>query len=155
MNARPWYATNARNLLDARKHGMVPESQVNVSLIGQPDSNDVTLIVREDMPVDRLDWRMLVNLNVLVISDIETPFIRSQTVLKNIAKCRPAWLQFALLAGDEYHVVDCGSGIHLAAFGEFQGHHDFCWFPMAPKQTPIARRATKALRNLIQPGACL
>ena len=155
MNARPWYATNARNLLDARKHGMVPESQVNVSLIGQPDSRDITLIVREDMPVDRLDWRMLVNLNVLVISGIETPFARAQAVLKDIAKCRPSWLQFAIFAGDDYHVVDCGSGMHIPSAGEFRGHHDFYWFPMVQKQTPLSRRAAQALRDLIQPGACL
>jgi len=155
MSARPWFAINARNLLDSRMHGMVPESQVNVSFIGQPQTDDITLIVRDDMPVDRLDWRMLVNLNVMVLADKTTPFSRAQRALQDIAKCRPAWLQFALLFGDEYHVVDCGSGFHIAAVGAIQGRHEFVWFPLAPKQTPIARRATQALRNLIRPGVCL
>lgn len=155
MNARPWFAVNARQLLEARTHGMVPESQVNVSLIGQPKSADLTLIVHKDMPVDRLDWRMLVNLNVMVLADTGTPFNRVEAVLKGIAECRPAWLHFALLAGDEYHVVDCGSGWHVPPFEGFKGHHEFFWLPIALSTSPIAKRAKQALHKSIQPGTYL
>jgi hypothetical protein len=65
MAPRAWFATNARNLLESRRNGYVPSGPVVVSMIGgeYPEAAD-TLYLREDMPLERMDWRMLVDVEV-------------------------------------------------------------------------------------------
>ena len=64
--ARPWYATNARDLLEHRRRNLKPVEPVIVSLVGGDfrDVAETVLYARRDMPVDRMDWRMLVDLDV-------------------------------------------------------------------------------------------
>lgn len=152
----PWYAKNARNLLDLRRAGMKPEGPVNVSLIGPLDSNGLTLFVGENMPVERLDWRMLVNLDVIVWADSSVPFERVSGVVLAIAKtARPAELQLCFHHREHWHLIDCGSGLHLPKVAETPAHHSFFWQPINAGSTPVGTRLVAAISKTQQPGVTL
>ena len=59
-----------------------------VSLVGQ-QFTETALYVRPDMPVDRLDWRMLVNLEVWVWASAQAPLERITETAWRIAAARP------------------------------------------------------------------
>lgn len=145
---RPWYATNARDLLETRRQGFKPDRPVHVSLMG-PVFDELTLYVHDDMPLDRMDWRMLVNVEVVVLAQSSVPFDRITSVLKGIAKAQPSELQLCWLHRDEWHLIDCGSGVHMADL------HDFLWEPINLGATAMGYRLKAALHKAIAPGAHL
>jgi hypothetical protein len=61
---KPWYAINARRLLEDRQRASCPSIPCPWSLATR--RNPGCLYVKPDMPVERLDWRMLVNLPVWI-----------------------------------------------------------------------------------------
>lgn len=154
MNARPWYAINARDLLETRRQGLKPEVPVNVSLMGWVSPN-LTLHVREDMPVDRLDWRMLANVEVVVWADTDVPFDRVAAVVIGIARVHPAELVLGLLHEETWHLVDCGSGRHVPAVHDIPARHEFQWQPVNLGGTPMGYRIKAALHKNLQPGTYL
>lgn len=151
---RPWYAANARALLESRQQGMKPEGWVTVSLVGGQHPAP-TLYVRDDMPADRLDWRMLAGLLVVVESGPRAPFERLQRVVRAIAAVKPEELRlhFATPDGD-LHQVDVGTGVHLPAVGDMPACHDFHWAPIALRGSKGERALVRALIRH-QPGALL
>lgn len=155
MTTNPWYASNARDLLDMRRMGLKPERPVNVSLMGPiPDSN-LTLYVREGMPADRLEWRMLVNLDVIVWADSGIPFDRVMATVWTIAKARPAGLQLCFLHRDAWHLIDCGSGYHCPPVEDVQALHTFHWHPINVGATAIGYRLKAAMNKTHKPGVNL
>lgn len=148
MSARPWYATNARDLLEARRNGMAPAGPVVVSLIGGAFGKlaAATLYVNEDVPVERLDWRMLVNLEVWLWADAGTPLERLLQLLDGIARARPRRLCLRFDQGAETHDIDLGSGYHMPTVGDLPAVHEFHWAPLALNYTPIERRLCQAAR---------
>lgn len=155
MTASPWYASNARDLLDMRRMGLKPERPVNVSLMGQVPDEGLTLYVRETMPADRLEWRMLVNLPVIVWADTGTPFDRLTTTLWRIAQARPHGLQLCFLYRDAWHLIDCGSGYHLPPVEDVQGLHAFRWEPLNVGGTAHGHRLRAAINKTHKPGVTL
>lgn len=155
MTTNPWYASNARDLLDMRRQGLKPERPVNVSLMGQIPDQGLTLYVREGMPADRLEWRMLVNLDVIVWADSGIPFDRVMATVWTIAKARPAGLQLCFLHRDAWHLIDCGSGYHLPAVEDVQAVHTFHWQPINVGATAIGYRLKAAMNNTHKPGVNL
>ena len=151
---RPWYAINARALLESRQQGLKPEGWVTVSLVGgQFDA--LTLYVRADMPIDRLDWRMLADLRVVVeASPAAEPGLIRQ-VVQAIAAAKPEELRlnFATPDGD-LHQIDVGTGVHHPAAGDMPACHDFHWAPIALRGSAGERALCRALRRH-QPGALL
>lgn len=143
-----WYATNARGLLQTRQQGLKPERPVHVSLMG-PVFDELTLYVRDDAPVDRMDWRMLVNVEVVVLAESGVPFDRIVAVLKGIARAQPAELQLCWLHGGEWHLIDCGSGTHLRDL------HTFLWQPINLGGTAMGYGLKAALHKAQPPGAPL
>lgn len=153
-----WYATNARDLLDARRHGQKPAGPVVVSHIGGSFGSlcAATLYVHEDMPAPRMDWRMLVNLEVWFWADDTVPLERVLQLLDGIAHARPSRLtlrfdhQWSWVSpeGQEFdhptHDVDIGSGHHIAAIRDLPEVHEFCWDPLPLNHTPIERRLADA-----------
>lgn len=169
MTARPWYAAGARSLLDNRKQGTVPDGPVVVSLIGGEfrDVAALTLHVHADMPADRLDWRMLVNLEVWVWADATVPLERVLLVLDRIAQARPKRLclrfnhRFTFSGADggtetiDLHDLDIGDGFHHEAIEEVPAIHAFLWSPVPMNGTPVERQLRNALRGTHQPGTWL
>lgn len=163
MTTNPWYASNARELLDMRRQGLKPEHPVNVSLMGQVPDAGLTLYVREGMPVDRLEWRMLVNLPVVVWADSGEPFDRIMATVWAIAKARPHGLQLCFLHSDSWHLIDCGSGLHIPAVKlEHQPEkpaadplHTFFWHPLNAGCTPFGYRLKAAMTKTHKPGVTL
>lgn len=151
---RPWYAHNARDLLETRRQGLKPDAPVNVSLMG-PVSDALTLFVRDDMPADRLDWRMLANVEVVVWADSTVPFDRVSAVLLGIARAQPTELLLGLLHADAWHLIDCGSGAHLPALGDVPATHAFLWHPVNLDSTVLSRKLKTALHKTHRPGAPL
>jgi hypothetical protein len=162
MSARPWYATNARDLLETRRQGFRPERPVHVSLMG-PVFDELTLYVHDDMPLDRLDWRMLVNVEVVVLAQSSVAFDRIVTVLKGIAKAQPSEMQLCWLHRDEWHLIDCGTGTHsprmtfdaLPDVDPVEALHDFFWRPINLGATATGYRLKAALHKSIPPGTHL
>jgi hypothetical protein len=151
---RPWYAINARALLESRQQGLKPEGWVTVSLVGgQFDA--LTLYLRADMPIDRLDWRMLADLRVAVeASPAADPGLILQ-VVHAIAAAKPEELRlhFATPNG-ELHQVDVGTGVHHPAVGDMPACHDFHWAPIALRGSAGELALCRALRRH-QSGAML
>jgi len=138
------YAINARRLLEDRRAGLVPESPVSVILTEQTEPPPA-LYVRGDMPADRLDWRMLVNLSVWVWASAAVPIERWVRIARGIAAARPKDLVLRFQAGDELHDVRVGHGLHCAAIGIDPAVHDFTWAPMDLTLTPVGKRLRAAL----------
>lgn len=160
MTTNPWYATNARDLLDMRRQGLMPDRPVNVSLMGQIPAAGLTLYLREGMPADRIEWRMLVNLQVIVWADAGEPFDRIMTTVLRIAQCRPAGLQLCFLHRDDWHLIDCGSGVHIPPVKpltqpEVPAVHTFFWAPLNAGCTPFGYRLKTAMSKTQKPGVTL
>ena len=153
MSARPWFASNARTLLEARQNGMSPDGVVTVSMMGSV-SGGLTLFVRDDMPTDRLDWRMLVNLPVVVWANSQMPFDRVDAVVHGIAKVRPSDLQLCFVHDEQTHLIDCGSGWHRPPVADIPAAHEFQWNPINLGGTALGYRLKAALKKN-HPGAWL
>lgn len=165
----PWYAVNARDLLETRRQGGLPPGPVVVSAIGGSFGNvaAATLYVHADMPVDRLDWRMLVNLEALVWGDKSVPLARLLQLLDGIARVRPRRLclrfdqhwSWVSPGGREYeaetHDVDIGAGYHVLALRDLPEVHEFYWDPFPLNFTPVEARLCQAARSLHQQGTIL
>lgn len=147
MIARPWYATNARDLLEARRQGLKPDGPVVVSLVGGDFSGvaAATINVKPDMPVDRLDWRMLVNLHVWLWANQQAKLEWLLATASRIAHVRPRRLVLRFEAGKQVHDVDIGTGIHIPAVRELPATHDFWWSPINCSDTAVATRLRAAL----------
>lgn len=140
----PWYAQNARLLLQNRQHGITPDGPVVVSLVaGEFDLP--TLFVHADMPIDRLDWRMLVNLTVWVWASAKAPIERVLETVYRIAIARPKELILRFEHGDEVHDVEVGYGHHLPGVAGFAPVHQFQWAPINVGGTALGRRLKRAL----------
>ena len=144
--SRPWYATNARNLLELRQRNLKPAEPVVVSLVGGDfrDVAETVLYARRDMPVDRMDWRMLVNLPVWVWADSKVPLQRLLASLDRIARCRPAML-ILRFERDGVHDVEVGTGTHIPAVLDIPADHRFEWVPINLSGTATGAKLRKAL----------
>ncbi len=142
--ARPWFAVNARSLLETRQQGQMPPEPVVVSLVGQ-QFTETALYVRPDMPVDRMDWRMLVNLEVWVWASAQAPLERITETAWRIAAARPRELVLRFEAGERVHDINCGSGHHAPAVADIPPEHGFWWLPMNVGGTEIGARLLRAL----------
>lgn len=121
---KPWYAGNARNLLQARQQGSVPYGPVIVEMTG--GAWDVTTLHLDDsMPVDKLDWRMLVNLEVWLWANPKVALERITETALRIAKARPKTLFVRFEAGQQIHDVQVGDGFHLEPPAPLQAVHEF------------------------------
>ena len=144
MNAPAWYAGNARNLLETRQQGLTPRGPVVVSLVGESFPH-TTLHARPDVPASRFDWRMLVNLEVWVWANASAPIDWIAATLWQIAQARPRELALRFEHGEAVHDIDCGSGYHRPAIGDFPASHEFFWQPLNLSCTALGTRITKAL----------
>lgn len=165
----PWYAVNARDLLEARRHGALPAGPVVVSAIGGDFGRvaSATLYVHEDMPADRMDWRMLVNLEAWVWADRTVPLVRLLQLLDGVARARPRRLclrfdqpwSWVSPAGREFvadvHDVDIGEGYHVLAVRDLPDMHEFHWCPFPLNFTPVESRLCQAARGLHPEGTVL
>lgn len=163
-----FFAIGARQLLDLRRQGKRPAGLVGVILREVPCAGlDAVLRVFDDMPAGRMDWRMLVNLDVVVLADATVPLDRVGQILGGIAKARPhrlvlrfahTWRMQAADGGlDEYpaHDVEVGRGLHWQGVDGVPDTHEFIWLPMAHTGTPIERQLVQALAAMHQPGGAL
>lgn len=144
---RTWYAVNARDLLEHRRQGHMPARPVSVVLDGGEAEHPV-LYLRDDMPIGRMDWRMLVNLEVWVWASPRTPLERLTRVARDIAEVIPARLvvRFTDPRG-QLHDVEVGSGTHSNGFPEhgIAPEHDFIWCPINLSGTFTGTRLKRAL----------
>lgn len=155
---KPWYAINARDLLETRRQGLKPSGPVVVSTIGGDFGRlaAATLYVHDDMPAERLDWRMLVNVEAWLWADDAVPLLRVLQLLDGVAHARPRRLclrfdrQWSWVSpgGHEYeqvtHDVDIGTGFHTLAMRDLPDVHEFHWDPMPLNWTPIERTLAQA-----------
>lgn len=144
ISAQPWYAINARSLLETRRQGHMPPEPVVVSLVGKRFT-ETALYLRPDMPEDRMDWRMLVNLDVWVWAGAQASLDRITTTLWRIAAARPRELVLRFEAGTRVHDINCGSGHHAQAVAGLPPEHGFWWLPMNVGGTEIGARIVRAL----------
>lgn len=144
---QPWYAINARSLLETRRQGHMPPEPVMVSMISGDfaDVAGTVLYARADMPVDRMDWRMLVNLEAWVWAGAQVPLDRITATLWHIASARPRELVLRFQAGERIHDINCGSGHHAQAVADLPPEHGFWWLPMNVGGTEIGARIVRAL----------
>lgn len=144
---RPWYATNARDLLATREQGLAPDGRVVVSLVGG-QFNDVaatTLYAHADSPVDRMDWRMLVNLEVWIWAGPSAALEWLLETTSRIAHARPRKLALRFESKGELHDVDVGTGLHTPAVRDLSSLHTFLWLPTDLSDTPISAKLRGAL----------
>lgn len=166
---KPWYATNARDLLETRQQGLMPDGPVVVSMIGG-EFDEVaasTLYLRPDMPLERMDWRMLVNLEVWLWASDKVPLPRVLQALDGIARARPWRLclrfdhpyHFDAADGTRYHFdthdVDVGQGFHLPQVVDLPPVHEFLWAPTTLQGTPLEYRLRSAALQVHQRGTVL
>lgn len=147
MATRPWYATNARELLESRKRGMAPDGPVAVSMIGGTfPAAAATLYVRDDTPLERLDWRMLVNLDVWLWADRSIALSKVHAVLGATARARPKslFLRFGNPQGI-VHDIEVGIGEHLPAVMEFPAVHQFTWCPTNNAASKVGAQLRRSL----------
>lgn len=145
--ARPWYAANARQLLAAREAGMRPAGVVQVTLT-VAENPPGALLVRPDMPADRLDWRMLVGLPVWLWSDASVPLARLTAIARSIAARRPSALLLRFLTGETVHDIEVGYGNHHPAVADIPPEHAFVWLPLNLAGTGIGARLVRALQRV-------
>jgi hypothetical protein len=138
-----FYAVNARRLLDDRKAGLVPAAPVSVVLGRQSEPG--ALYVKPDMPVERLDWRMLVNLQVWLWASPEVALRTLAKVARAIAAVRPARLTVRMEEGGQVHDVDVGHGLHTPAIADAREVHEFTWTPMDLSLTPTGAQLRRVL----------
>ena len=151
---RPWYASNARTLLEARQQGMKPQGWVTVTLVGG-QHDQPTLYVRDDMPADRMNWQMLAGLHVVVVAGPSASPERIERVVRDIAAVKPEELRLHFVTPDgDLHQVDVGTGVHHPAVGDMPACHDFHWAPIALRGTRGERALVRALLRH-QPGGIL
>jgi hypothetical protein len=155
--ARPWYATNARNLLETRQRNLKPVEPVLVSLVGG-DFTDIAataLYVRQDMPTDRMDWRMLVDLDVWLWAGPDAPMEWIADTAWHIAHARPRELLIRFETAAAIHDINLGSGTHRPSFAGLPPEHRFWWLPINLGGTSIGYRVLKALKAKHPPEALL
>lgn len=141
---KPWYAIGARRLLDDRKAGLVPTGVVSVVLTDSPEPAPA-LYVKADMPLAQMDWRMLVNLDVLLLASPAVPMERWMRVAREIAAVRPHRLTLRFDVNGETHDVDVGHGLHFAGYADFRPFHEFTWSPMDLTRTDLGAKLRRAL----------
>jgi len=152
--AKPWYASNARGLLENRREGHTPDAPVNVSLMGG-EFDDIALFVRPDMPAQMLDWRMLVNLDVWLWANPSIPLGQVLATASRIAHARPKELILRFEQGNQIHDIEVGSGTHRPAIADIAAEHTFTWMPINLGGTPIGKRLRDALRTVHKPWSTL
>lgn len=148
---RPWYAINARNLLDARRSGYMPQDPVIVSMLTDDAAYTYPpIFVKPDMPISRLDWSMLVNLEVWVWANATQPLDRVASLVVSIAKSMPRELvlRFEDNAGI-VHDIDVGSGHHHNGKSEvgIEPEHDFFWLPLNLAMSKLGTNLKHALNR--------
>lgn len=146
--SRPWYATNARNLLELRQRNLKPAEPVVVSLIGG-DFTDIAptaLYARADMPIERLDWRMLVDLDVWLWAGPDAPMELIADTAWRIAQARPRELLLRFETATHIHDLNLGMGTHRPSAAGLPPEHGFWWLPINVGGTGIGYRILKALR---------
>ena len=153
-DAQPWYVANARNLLETRKQGLAPEGPVVVSLVGQSFPH-TTLHCRADVPADRLDWRMLVNLDVWVWAGPAATLDWIIATVWRIAQVRPSELLLRFEHADAIHDIDCGTGIHHPEVAHIPAVHQFIWCPINVGGTGLGYRIKDALCGAHRKGQTL
>lgn len=146
---RPWYATNARDLLQAREQRFAPAGPVVVTLVGGDFSTvtETALYVRPDMPVERLDWRMLVNLDVWLWAGRSAAL---EWLLESTSRIAHAQPRFLLLRFEEFgdiHDVEIGTGLHIPPVLDLPGVHYFDWVPVNCTGTRVGAQLREALIN--------
>lgn len=151
---RDWYPLNGRNLMLQRKRGVVPSGYINVVLdVSDQDVGYLgpVLTLRSDEPTERMDWRMLVNLDVWVWADETQPLDRLIAVLRDIVAMKPKTLAVRFLdPTGEVHDVDCGSATHMAgapAHG-IPDEHTFLFHPMNLAGSRLGRELCRALSRI-------
>ena len=142
---RPFYAQNARQLLDNRRLGVAPQKPVVVALCAGHFPDQVTLLASADLPPERMDWRMLVNLSVWVWASATVPLQRVLETVYRIAQARPRELVLCFWQDDVLHSVEVGYGHHLPAVANCFAVHQFQWDPINVGGTHLGRRLKKAL----------
>lgn len=141
---KPWLAINARNLLEHRQQGWTVDGPVVVSMVGG-EFAETALYVKPDMPVEAMDWRMLVNLPVWVWASVAAPIERIVATAWRIAQARPKELHVRF-EHKRVHDVYCGDGRHAEAEG-FPSEHSFLWMPMNVGWTDVGAKLCAALRK--------
>lgn len=139
---KPWYAHGARKLLEVRESGMAPEGSVLVNLTTEDLYG--SLVVKTDMPSDRLDWRMLVNLDVEVFARQTAGLDWLLETTSRIAQARPQSL-YVRFEHDGLHDVEVGTGLHLPKVKDIPAQHSFSWVPINCSGTLTGARLRKAL----------
>jgi len=151
---KPWYAHNARDLLETRRQGMQPEGPVHVAMDGGAFEG-TALYLRPDMPLERMDWRMLVNLDVCLRASPNVPLNRVIETASRIAHARPRALRLHFDDGAELHEVDVGFAIHRERVMEFPAIHEFFWYPVDLSWTSVGHEIQKSLKNKHRPLSTL
>lgn len=154
---KPWYATNARSLLEQRKKGLKPTEPVVVSMVGGDFRGiaDTVLYAHDDMPVDRMDWRMLVDLEVWAWASPDAAIDRVVETVWRIAQARPRQLLLRFECKDRIHDIDIGSGCHRPAVAGLPPEHGFWWLPINVGGTPLGYRILKSLTTKKSKGCTL
>jgi hypothetical protein len=140
-------------LTEMRRAGMRPDRPVNVAFT-DPAASGLTLFMR-DVTRRPFDWRVLVGLDVIVWADTKTAFAEVSRTVVDIARARPAELQLCFLHGEEWHLIDCGSGRFQPDVQDVPGHHEFQWQPINLGSSAMGYRLKAALHKTIKPGAYL
>ncbi|MBX3610371.1 MAG: hypothetical protein KF871_10805 [Hydrogenophaga sp.] len=144
---RPWYAANARALLESRQQGMRPDGYVTVSMVGG-QFDGPTLYVHDDMPLERMDWRMLAGLLVVVEAGAAVSLERLLRVVRDIAEVMPEDLRLHFQTPDgEAHQVEVGCGWHTPAIEDIPAFHAFMWHPFTLRGSPVEHGLRDALRR--------
>ncbi len=141
-----WYAANARSLLAARRQGLAPEGPVVVSLVGQ-SFDQPTLYCQPGTAPERMDWRMLVNLQVWVWASPVAALDWVVETVWRIAKAKPAELALRFEHGDRIHDIDCGTSSHHPAIADIPAVHDFLWLPINTGGSALGYRILRTLTN--------
>ncbi len=151
------YAANSWELLSLRQAGRRPSGPVAVTLDddGFVPGAALTLYVHDDMPRERMDWRMLVNLDVWLCVSRRDALADIVEVAYRIARCRPADLIVRFEEGEQLHDVRVGTGLHTPAVFDIPESHSFCWCPLNCSLTALAERLCWALLTKLPRWAVL
>jgi hypothetical protein len=144
VKQRPWYAINARQLLEQRQAGNVPADPVYVVLNDDP-APAPALYVKPDMPVARMDWRMLVNVDVWLWATPAVELARVLAVCAGIAAARPADLTLRFCIGETLHDIGVGWGTHFDGEAGIPPAHWFTWAPVNLNGSDVGGKLRRAL----------
>jgi hypothetical protein len=97
------------------------------------------------MPTDRLDWRMLVDLDVWLWASAEAPMDWVVDTAWRIAQARPRELIVRFETAQHIHDINLGSGTHRPAVAGLAPEHRFWWLPINVGGTSIGYRILSAL----------